>query len=231
MKALLTLLLIFLSMTFVHAQEEENTYEYDSLPNHTYNCGWNKSLSIEERNKIFPFSEAKKIILISYANYDLRYTTKEVPGKSDNLPHNATLKQAKRFLPHPVIRKWSFKIKDSSYNLIYFSHEEKVLTDKEVNQLSDLFFNYTLPNNAQVNPEEQIYCYTPRNAILFLNDKEEIVACIEVCFSCRRMKFFQSQPLKDWIINFNTLGCEKKFELLKSFFIENGINFGAVTVD
>ncbi|WP_417367130.1 hypothetical protein [Flavobacterium beibuense] len=40
-----------------------------------YECDWNNNLTVEQRNAIFSFSEAKKVMLISYANFDLRYTS------------------------------------------------------------------------------------------------------------------------------------------------------------
>ncbi|RYJ42375.1 hypothetical protein [Flavobacterium beibuense] len=226
MKALLTLLLVFLSITFVYAQEDEDAYEYDSLPSYTYNCGWNKSLSIEERNKIFPFSQAKNIVLLAYPNHG-------VTGNKIN-QDSLDIAGAAKHYNMPVLNKW---IVESKYrNKIYFSTEEVGLSKKGINELSNLLFNYTIDEKLKYPVlTEESTCYSPRNAILFFDEKDNLIACIEICFECMSIYLIKGEDdiLHEAILEFRLGGysCNEKFTLLREFFIEQGIDFGAVNID
>lgn len=58
-------------------------------------------------------------------------------------------------------------------------------------------------------------CYSPRNAILFYNDRGEIISCLEICFECYRIR---------WWNNFGLIGfTADQYEKLKSYFSKNGL--------
>ena len=216
MKALLTLLLVFLSITFVYAQEEEDTY----------NCGWNKNLSVKERNTIFPFNKAKKVVLLAYPNHLFMI---------DNVNQDSLdIAGASKYYDSHVLNKWVIEHNDRKS--IYFSTEEVKLTGKGINKLSNLLFNYTtdkkLSGPITINVAG---CYEPRNAMLFFDKNDEVIACIEICFECNAVNVLkgESKFLDEAILEFrlDSDSCYDKHTLLREFFIEQGIKFGAVTVD
>lgn len=101
--------------------------------------------------------------------------------------------------------------------------ESKDLTAAGIDSLTDILYNvgYTpvkLPFKL-IDPGRN--CYNPRNAILFLNAAGEVTHYIEYCFECERY-FLSSSKIK------NTEYCEQKFEMLKQFFLKQGIQYGTI---
>lgn len=66
-------------------------------------------------------------------------------------------------------------------------------------------------------------CYMPRNAILFLDSEDEVIAHTEICFECYKYN-------SDWSDAFDSLvgveACNDVFKILKYFFSTAGIKYG-----
>lgn|GEM_PF-882341 len=94
--------------------------------------------------------------------------------------------------------------------------EEKVLTQKEVDQLTDLIFNYGFKTKIKYRLITNFKCYDPHNGILFYDENKHVNNFIEICFDCQK---FRSNVEK---LNLGE-NCTEKFTLLKSFFLKNGV--------
>jgi hypothetical protein len=101
-------------------------------------------------------------------------------------------------------------------------NETATLSSEQINKLSDIIFNFTYKKIPYA--MEDIKCYIPRNAILFLDADNRIIAYLELCFSC---KHFRSSDKKISIGEY----CSTKYEMLKSVFESSGIKYGISEID
>ncbi|WP_395063581.1 hypothetical protein [Flavobacterium sp.] len=175
--------------------------------------------TVEERRAIFPFSEAKKVLLVAF------------PG-----PNQSVVNEDRNELAIDSLNlvRWNYKIIKSFElpNKInkYYATEVVELNQNQVDSLSTILINYKLKRDKL--PKEYSIlgtgCYNPRNAILFLDSNEKIISYIEVCFECHQ---FYQMP-KETIINFNLFSnLEESFkmiDLINEFLKINGIKFGVI---
>lgn len=92
-----------------------------------------------------------------------------------------------------------------------------ILNNAQTDSLTNILLNYNYPvtNTVFVISET---CYDPRHAILFYNEKNDLIAYLELCFSCGD---FDSNFEVFWLTQF----CRGKYELMESFFAEAGIKY------
>lgn len=183
-----------------------------------YDCGWYGKKTVEERNKIFPFNKAKKILLIAYSNHEMRIDKNRELIKMDKL----SLDEA-RSIDSKIINKYEIKTEYGSR--IYFSIEETELTEKWRNELSNIFINYKLkkiPKGAYT--VSTTGCYTPRNSILFYDENDSIFCCYEVCFECGGSLMYPDP--NDLNKYSNVEECYDRLYIIKDFFKNNGIIYG-----
>ncbi|WP_113638194.1 hypothetical protein [Nubsella zeaxanthinifaciens] len=95
--------------------------------------------------------------------------------------------------------------------------EVKVLNLSQINELTDIWFNYGAIGNSHATNFKA--CYDPKNAILFLDEKGEVFDFIEICFNCLRMVNFS----KEVAVNEE---CDHKINMIKAFFKKTGITYG-----
>jgi len=171
-------------------------------------CGMYGKKTIEQRNKLFPFSKAKKILLVSYADYAFR-----IPPEDDTIVAPPPLG-----INRYVIREEGFK--DRVYNTI----EEVDLELSDVQLLSNIVVNFRLKKFKKGLLVAGSLCYEPRNSILFFDENNDIICCLEICFDCWE-SFMRSDP--DNLTQFDDVyGCEGKLELIRELFRKNGIKYG-----
>ncbi|SCZ02742.1 hypothetical protein [Flavobacterium caeni] len=89
--------------------------------------------------------------------------------------------------------------------------EIKSLTHDEINNLSDILYNFGFINDKFPKIIDEANCYNPRNAILFIDEKSKIYEYIEICFSCNKIEF-SSKEIKTWD------NCTEKNDLIRKFF-------------
>jgi len=95
--------------------------------------------------------------------------------------------------------------------------ETKSLNSVQIDSLTNLLYNFGVKGSTfKYTPAA---CYVPRNAILFLNSKGKVFEFIEICFECHRTRV-SSKRIDDGI------SCNQKFNILKSYFIRQGIKYG-----
>jgi hypothetical protein len=92
--------------------------------------------------------------------------------------------------------------------------EVKTLDQQGEGKLMKILMNY---DHQDVN--EVVFCYDPRNGIVFLDKDQQIIGYIEVCFECRKVK---TEPSK---VTISTLFPDE-FKTLKKFFRDVGITYG-----
>lgn len=173
--------------------------------------------TIEERKATIPFSEAKKVLLVAFPSPNQLEVDEE--GNELTIDSLNLIR-----LKYNIIK--SFELPEK--HLKYFATEVVELNQKQIDSLSHILLNYKLKKDKL--PKEiaffAIGCYTPRNAILFLDSNDKILSYIEICFECHQ---FYQLP-KETIINFNLFSnLEESFkmiDLIKDFMKVNGIKFG-----
>ncbi|MBD3584053.1 hypothetical protein [Flavobacterium selenitireducens] len=94
-----------------------------------------------------------------------------------------------------------------------------ILKPNEIGDLTHIIYNYGQNDKFPKYGVENYKCYNPRNAILFLGDKNEVVEYIEICFQCYGIKL-SSDNIKTWP------ECSEKLNLIKNYFIKAKIRVG-----
>ena len=193
MKNIFNILLLFLCFYNISYSQDKSNVE----------CGFFGTKTVEERNSIFPFSEAKKVLLISYLNPEafglkkgdsISFTNEGFSIKKEFIFQNDTL---------------GFKLYDAI--------DIKKLQEKDINELSNLMFNYDYKviNNKKPITLSYAKCYTPRKAILFLDEHEKVISVLEICFECDKYYLFpKSESFKDVL----GIECDDRLNYFKILF-------------
>ena len=103
-----------------------------------------------------------------------------------------------------------------SYSML---KEVKILTLLQIDSLTDLLYNVGFGGTILI--EEEMNCYDPRNAIIFIDSAGKAFEYIEICFECQQFVVSSEK------INFGDI-CNQKFSMLKKQFINAGILYGTL---
>ncbi|OXA81938.1 hypothetical protein B0A58_01025 [Flavobacterium branchiophilum NBRC 15030 = ATCC 35035] len=186
---------IYFLFFFLHhlaiSQVKKNNYpNFDE----NANCIKKRHIKFDDRKKIFPYNMAVEILIVSFQN-----------------------KNKNEFVGKEMINYFnSIKVAQEIINENDFL-ELKYLTSKQIEALTDVIFNYGY--QSKFYSIEDMKCYNPRNAILFLDKNKIIIGYIEICFSCKHLRSSNVN------INFGTY-CKQKFDIIKKIFEESGIKYG-----
>ena len=156
-----------------------------------HNCVKKNITPLTARLKKYPFNLAAQIQFVSFQQ-GVYLTSSEIL-RQDSLP----------------------KINDT---ILYSKLTEvKTLTYPQVDQLTNIFFNYGFRGTTYKISEPA--CYNPRNAILFLDNKAKVIDFIEICFECRNTSASSDKV---------SLGemCDQKLDMLFDLFKKFGIEYG-----
>ena len=176
--------------------------------------------TVEERRATFPFSEAKKVVLVAFPSpYAVFEDEKDDMLKKDSVD----------------IVGWGLNVvktfKLPKRETKYIATEMIELNQNQIDSLSHILINYKLKNDKL--PETYtVYasgCYEPRNAILFLDSNNTVISYFEICFECHQ---FSQLPMDKTIINMNTISnlpeAVKMLDLIREFMKSCGIKYGIV---
>lgn len=156
-----------------------------------HHCIKKDVISLTERLKKYPFNVATRIQFVSF-NHGI-YLLNSQMVEQDSL----------------------LQINDST---IYSKLKEiKTLTHFQIDQLTDLFYNYGY--KGPISSFSEAGCYMPRNAILFLDSSGKIIEIIEICFECGKM-YASSEK-----VSFGEM-CDQKMTMLFDLFKKAGIAYG-----
>jgi len=98
-------------------------------------------------------------------------------------------------------------------------HEVRTVTSEKKYSLADVLYNFQFNTDPGVIMEAS--CYMPKNAIVFYDSSSKIIAALELCFECHKMRAYPEN------IEFGD-NCVNKLDLLKNFFKMNGVKYGVV---
>jgi tetratricopeptide (TPR) repeat protein len=112
----------------------------------------------------------------------------------------------------------SVPLKDGQVDISRF-FEVKRVDEKDKDELFKILVNYDYSPSATNIKSTAYFCYDPRNAILFVNKRGQIIGYVEICFECNGYKVM---PRNLEIGRF----CDEKFNALKEQFAKSGIDYG-----
>lgn len=187
---------------------------------HYDDCVFVNKYSIKQRLLAYPYSKAVKIIAVSYPCFcddvDAGIVIDSPGRKIDTLPKKL----------NDTLFKNGLHVENGLLNYATIK-EIKVLTQSQINQLTNIIYNTDLKVHRYGEPEPALYvtggggCFNPRNALLFFDKNGKIFDYLEVCFECA---VADSESRKITLGS----GCDQKFDLLKKFFISIGIKYGTI---
>lgn len=183
-------------------------------------CGFFGNKTVEQRNATFPFNESKKIVLISYPNEE----SFMILGEDGNYstPQNDSLGFSKAGFK--IEKEFSFQINDTLPKSVYDATKIVELNQIEIDEFSNWLINYDYQLVRKNKPVSisLANCYTPRNAVVFLNNDNKVISILEICFECGHY-YLLPDPNKFG----RTLGidCDEKLDYFKSLFEKKGFTF------
>lgn len=182
--------LFFLCLNFAQSQTKKNRVQNFE---ENGNCIRKRNLSFKNRIKSFPFNSTSQILFVSHKNRGF----------------GAVGDELQKYLN-------SLKIGQDTINEKEF-YEIRKLNLNQIEELTDIIYNYGFKSKYYSVADTR--CYNPRNAILFLDKDQKVIAFIEICFDCEHLR------TNDEKINYGEY-CEQKFKLIKKIFEESGIKYG-----
>jgi hypothetical protein len=99
--------------------------------------------------------------------------------------------------------------------------EVKQLTQKQINNLTNIVYNTDYKVIDVFNAADGSGCFNPRNALIFYDKRGKIFDYMEICFECH--DFYS----KSGRFEIGTL-CNQKYDLLRKFFIAVGVKRGTL---
>lgn len=155
--------------------------------------------SLSKRLDAYPFREAARIKLVSFnLNYDFEPPT-------IHLDSTEVIEEKEEILMSKVMKSGDFSKLDQMQDL----------NPDQIAKLSDILFNTCARH--YITSSDQMGCYYPRNAILFLDKSNKIFEYFEVCFGCRGIETNKKFPLLDEYL------CNFMYDDLERYFNELGI--------
>lgn|GEM_PF-5409537 len=186
------------------------------------------------------YVESKGILMSNLQNYDETTGNVEIVSKTDNnaifdnltCVHRNKLNEVKRaaFYPFNKAKKvlllsfndknWTFEyyVKTPKTINIDTARNVKQLSKIEINKLTDLCYNYGFKKLEFVKTiREEIACSELKNAIVFVDKDNKPFEYIVFSFDCDEVEFSSEK------VSYGD-ECTTKRDLLKQFFIANGIS-------
>lgn len=172
--------------------------------------------TVKERRVTFPFSEAKKVLLVSFPDPNMSVQNSETGEdlKVDSL----------NLIRWNIKLIKSFKLPEKNYK--YYATEIVELDQNQIDSLSHILLNYKFKKNKLSKLRLTPTSSYPKNAILFLNSNNKVFSYIEFCSEGYQF----SQMPDETIPYFNVFSYYreswKMIDLIRDFFKSNGIKEG-----
>ena len=171
---------------------------------------------MKERRATFPFSEAKKVLLISFPDPNMSVQNIET-GEDLKVDSLNLIRWKYKFIK-------SFELPESKRK--YFATEIVDLSQNQIDNLSQILLNYKFKKNKLSNLALTPTSSYPKNAILFLNSNNKVFSYIGFCSEGYQF----SQMPNETIPYFNVFSYYreswKMIDLIRDFFKSNGIKEG-----
>jgi hypothetical protein len=170
-----------------------------------YKCELTNKLSTPERRRVFPFDKAETVLFIAYSNFNrwssfIKKTTDTIrpPNEEMFIFNREEYAYADTCNDKNLVKIWNLNYKDGRKQKCCAIESIK-LTQSQIDSLSNILLNFRLKTKGNVYSTVK-GCYTPRNAILFLDKAENLIAFIEICFECDHI--YGSHPSLDSMTSF-----------------------------
>ncbi|MFG4003534.1 hypothetical protein B0A67_18660 [Flavobacterium aquidurense] len=185
-------LLFLLTVSTFYSQSKKKLTPIDS----EQNCKKTNNTSFENLASLFPLNKTTNVQIVSF---EYKNSILIEDGKPDELIVIDSLPR--------IGNKLDYK------NLKEFKHLELI----KIIELSNILYNFNFdPKKSKT--IKTAGCYMPRNAIVFLDNQENIIEYIEICFECGGYFIFNKSNFGEF--------CDGKIQLVKNFFILNGMEYG-----
>jgi len=169
-------------------------------------CVETNKYSIRQRLAKYPFNKAVKILAVSY------------PGMSRN--HEILIDDTTQ-----MNHDFEAGLHVSNGVLDYCSIiEAKELTVDQIAKLTSIIYNTRLKKMGSDFAIPGHNCYFPRNALLFFDKNGKIFDYLEICFQCEHYSSL-SEKLHIGML------CNQKYDMLKKFLIDVGLEHGTQILD
>lgn len=96
--------------------------------------------------------------------------------------------------------------------------DEITLTEEQIDQLTEILYNYNFSKNMSSKTISHGECYEPRHAIVFLNSQDKAFGYFEFCLKCDN---HQTVPAREYLGE----QCATKYKLIEKFFESIGVTF------
>ncbi|MDZ7935988.1 MAG: hypothetical protein U5M51_13690 [Emticicia sp.] len=166
-------------------------------------CKYIPKYKVSNRLKFYPFNKAEYVRIISFKEKVVTDTTNFFRDK---------ILASDKILPDNVMSDLSVQPK---------VFESCLLNKSDIKSLTNVLYNHSFSGKKY---EVEMACYTPRNAIIFYDDRGFAFEWIEICFECTQYK---KTSAKVQAGDF----CIGKYELLQAFFKKKGIKYGTEGVE
>jgi sporulation protein YlmC with PRC-barrel domain len=206
-------------MKFIYILFLSFLFQVGFSQNSNMKCGWYGKMPLQKRLNTFPFNNAKKVLLISF------YPTQRVVNiidKNGNIKEEVKDSIWKAKMESTSLK--TFHIKEAEFD--YYANEVYELNSKEINELSNLILNFKIKKKTSLLIEQIPGCYEPRNAILFLDENENVISRIEICFACNGIYQLPKETIKDFSLFPHIDICSEIFNHYKKIFRNGGIKYG-----
>ena len=192
---ILLIISVGLTTTLSYSQTKKNKYKDDS---EKLDCAKKTKINLQQRLANYPYHQTSQIKLVAYQN----------KGEA------AIGEEIQKYLNAPVGKEATAI--ESQFD------EIKPLNFDQIEKLTDIIYNYGY--KAETSLVIASKCYMPRNAILFYDNTNHLIAFIELCFECRNYRTNDSKI---------TLGdeCTQKLSMIKDLFNQNGIKYGVTETE
>lgn len=172
--------------------------------------------TVKERRATFPFSEAKKVLLVTFPNPNMDMVNNETGEvlKVDSL--NLVSRNYK------IIK--SFELPEKNYK--YCVTEIVELNQNQIDSLSHILLNYKFKKKKLSNIILMPTGFNPKNAILFLNSDNKVFSYIELCSQGFQLFQEPEETIPDLGIFGQMRESWKMIDLIRDFFKSNGIKEG-----
>lgn len=117
------------------------------------------------------------------------------------------------YKPDSMVVEYSLPEKEGKVDLAKMT--ETITLDKtKIDSLTHILFN--VGYRGRILTSSVVSCYSPRNAILFIDSTGQVFEFIELCFDCSKFRL-SSSKIKTGEF------CSQKYDIIKAFFVSQGI--------
>lgn len=154
------------------------------------NCYKIKDISTTKRLQNYPFNQAKTIMVVAFDSYFRLNLNNGSTSRALILNDSLVKKNLKQIIK---------------------------LDSNQINQLTNILFNYGIGKHCYANARTVYGCYEPRHAIVFLDSNNTVIDFFEICFECN------SYVTKDKLMENSLSECNNQLSLIKKYFEKIGV--------